>query len=183
MKKDGELREGTARTEAVVADESTNITILYLTQSGTAETFAKDLCKEAKAVGMHAKTVDIEEYEYETRLAKESYLIVYVSTHGEGDPVDTALAFTDWLYQDDLDETLLSSVKFAVFGLGNKQHEHYNNQGKKLDKRLEQLGGKRNANHEMHIYCLEQFVSNSAGPCDGLKCPECREKLAVEKFH
>ena len=40
-----------------------------------------------------------------------------------------------------------------------------------------------NANHEMHIYCLEQFVANSAGPYDGLKCPECREKLAVEKFH
>lgn len=30
-----------------------------------------------------------------------------------------------------------------MFGLGNKTYEHYNAMGKYVDKRLEELGGKR----------------------------------------
>ena len=34
-------------------------------------------------------------------------------------------------------------MRYAVFGLGNKTYEHYNAMGKYVDKRLEELGGKR----------------------------------------
>ena len=34
-------------------------------------------------------------------------------------------------------------LNYAVFGLGNKTYEHYNAMGIYVDKRLEELGGKR----------------------------------------
>ena len=37
----------------------------------------------------------------------------------------------------------LPGLNYAVFGLGNKTYEHYNAMGIYVDKRLEELGGKR----------------------------------------
>lgn len=36
-----------------------------------------------------------------------------------------------------------NGLNYAVFGLGNKTYEHYNEAGIIMDKRLEQLGAKR----------------------------------------
>ena len=42
-----------------------------------------------------------------------------------------------------LHDLLLPGLNYAVFGLGNKTYEHYNAMGIYVDKRLEELGGKR----------------------------------------
>lgn len=39
--------------------------------------------------------------------------------------------------------SVLISVLFQVFGLGNKTYEHFNAMGKYVDKRLEELGAQR----------------------------------------
>lgn len=39
--------------------------------------------------------------------------------------------------------SVLMSVPFQVFGLGNKTYEHFNAMGKYVDKRLEELGAQR----------------------------------------
>jgi len=39
-------------------------------------------------------------------------------------------------------DNCLEDLQFSVFGLGNKQYEHYNAMGKATNKHLEQLGGK-----------------------------------------
>lgn len=39
--------------------------------------------------------------------------------------------------------SMLISVPFQVFGLGNKTYEHFNAMGKYVDKRLEELGAQR----------------------------------------
>lgn len=38
---------------------------------------------------------------------------------------------------------ILAVYSLQVFALGNKTYEHYNAMGKYVDKRLEELGGKR----------------------------------------
>ena len=42
-----------------------------------------------------------------------------------------------------MDETTFAGQNYAVFGLGNKTYEYYNQMGKFFDKRLAELGGKR----------------------------------------
>jgi NADPH-ferrihemoprotein reductase len=68
-----------------------------------------------------------------------------MATYGEGEPTDNAISFYKWLKNED-EETLdhmLASTKYSVFGLGNRQYEHYNKMGKETDKLLEKLGASR----------------------------------------
>ena len=64
-----------------------------------------------------------------------------MATYGEGDPTDNAAEFVDeWLKNED---TEIDGTKFAVFGLGNTEYEHYNATGKLVDSRMEAIGGER----------------------------------------
>ncbi|CAI6003479.1 unnamed protein product [Closterium sp. NIES-65] len=73
-----------------------------------------------------------------------------VATYGDGEPTDDAQRFFKWLHataahaeaQDD-SPVPLQGLRFAVFGLGNRQYEHFNLMGKMLDKHLAALGGQR----------------------------------------
>ena len=70
---------------------------------------------------------------YSSRLA-----VVLVATYGEGEPTDNAAAFYRWLKaaKKELKEESKSGAEpplgvlaFAVFGLGNKQYEQFNQIG------------------------------------------------------
>lgn len=63
-----------------------------------------------------------------------------MATYGEGDPTDNAQELYDQLQTDAWD---LKGLKYAVFGLGNKTYEHFNEMGIFFDKRLAELGGNR----------------------------------------
>jgi NADPH-ferrihemoprotein reductase len=76
-------------------------------------------------------------------LGEEKLLVFTVATYGEGEPPDNAQEFHRWLMDDERPSDLLSNTRFAVFGLGNKTYEHYNQMGKEVDRRLKQLGGTR----------------------------------------
>ena len=91
--------------------------------------------------------VDPEEVEFDDlsrlREIENSVLVFCIATYGEGDPTDNLQTTYDWLQGDDVDETTFAGQNFAVFGLGNKTYEYYNQMGKYFDKRLEELGGTR----------------------------------------
>ncbi|XP_041920136.1 P450 (cytochrome) oxidoreductase b isoform X1 [Alosa sapidissima] len=121
-----------------------NIVVFYGSQTGTAEEFSNRLSKDAQRYGMKGMAADPEEYDLSelARLSEieNSLAIFCMATYGEGDPTDNAQDFYDWLQEGDAD---LDGLNFAVFALGNKTYEHYNAMGKYVDKRLEELGGKR----------------------------------------
>ena len=69
-----------------------------------------------------------------------------MATYGEGEPTDNALSFYKWLKNDedsDSKRSVLENLKFTVFGLGNKQYEHFNRMGKLTNRILEESGAKR----------------------------------------
>ena len=121
----------------------------YGSQTGTAEEYASRLAKEGQKYGMRGIVADPEENDMEDLsklgevdevLGKECLAVFCLATYGEGDPTDNAQEFFDWLQSGDAD---LTSMRYAVFGLGNRTYEHFNAMAIYVDKRLAQLGAKR----------------------------------------
>uniref|UniRef100_A0A914VWA6 NADPH--cytochrome P450 reductase n=1 Tax=Plectus sambesii TaxID=2011161 RepID=A0A914VWA6_9BILA len=120
------------------------IVIFYGSQTGTGEELAGRLAKDAHRYGLKALVVDPEEVEIDEfpRIAEieNSLVILCMATYGEGDPTDNAQQFHEYLQSGDHE---LQGIRYAVFGLGNKTYEHYNEVGIYFDKRLEELGAER----------------------------------------
>lgn len=125
------------------------MTIYYGSQTGTAEGFAKQISNECKARGYRATVVDLESFDPSSFLltaipdnaSGHAHTAVFVmATYGEGDPADNAVAFNKWIKDASHSGSMLSGLKYTTFGLGNKQYEHYNAQGRFIFKRLGELG-------------------------------------------
>ena len=100
------------------------MTVYFGSQTGTAEGFARIIMEECKSRGFDAKTTDLEDFDAH-ELASCNLAIFLMATYGEGEPTDNASKFITWSKNEDkdVDETFLASLKFSVFGLGNKQYE------------------------------------------------------------
>lgn len=118
------------------------MTIVFASQSGTAQGFADEMRADARKQGFIGKVVDIEEYETEA-LESEELVVFIVATYGEGDPTDSALDFMEWVMDSQREPELYENLRYAVFGLGNRQYEFFNKQGQVLDDRMNHLGAQR----------------------------------------
>lgn len=119
------------------------MTILWGSQTGTAEGFASVLMREARQHGYAARSVDLEELEPDELADTRGPVVFLLATQGEGDPTDNAVAFYKWASESSRGADELAAISFAAFGLGNRQYEHFNSMGKWVDMRLPQLGATR----------------------------------------
>nr|UAD90249.1 NADPH-cytochrome P450 reductase [Lasioderma serricorne] len=121
-----------------------SLVVFYGSQTGTGEEFAGRLAKEGLRYRMKGMVADPEECDMEELVSLKtipnSLAVFCLATYGEGDPTDNAMEFYEWLQNGDAD---LSGLNYAVFGLGNKTYEHYNQVAIYVDKRLEELGATR----------------------------------------
>ncbi|CAH0475040.1 unnamed protein product [Peronospora belbahrii] len=121
------------------------ITILFGSQTGTAEGFAEVLKKEGRKAGFHTHAIDLENYNATEKLKDEKLVIFVMATYGEGDPTDNAADFIKFLKHKEKvgGQQSLEHVGYTVFGLGNTQYEHYNEIGRIVDKLMEKHGAYR----------------------------------------
>lgn len=140
--------------------------VYYGTQTGTAESFAKQLEREGPEHGFLVHVVDLEDMEVddvvgEARKDAESGItraIFLSATYGEGEAPDNSTTFAASLKERARSEILfdkmkhadstepessLAGLEYCVFGLGNRQYDHYNAMGKFIDHALERVGGVR----------------------------------------
>ncbi len=127
-------------TQTAASFEKPKLTILYGSESGNAEGLAAEAKKLAGKRNLKPTLLDMAD-SHPSELARESNLLVYVSTWGEGDPPERATTFYQQLMADDAPK--LDGLQFAVLGLGDTSYEQFCKMGKDFDRRLEELGASR----------------------------------------
>jgi sulfite reductase (NADPH) flavoprotein alpha-component len=114
-------------------------TIIYGTETGNSKKLASQLQALLKKNKIQSKVVDAFQYPLD-KIDKEEFLIVIMSTQGEGDPPQNAIKFYDNLSNSSVD---LSKTKYTVLGLGDSSYPLFCKAGEDIDGQLERLGAKR----------------------------------------
>jgi NADPH-ferrihemoprotein reductase len=90
---------GSLAAKAEIAENREHCSILFGTQTGTAERFAKSLKSQLESkygASTIFDVVDVENYIAEN-LAKEKLVFFVMATYGDGEPTDNATDFYNWL--------------------------------------------------------------------------------------
>jgi sulfite reductase (NADPH) flavoprotein alpha-component len=116
------------------------LTILYGTETGNARELGRALAAAAAERGLSAQAADLSDYKVR-QLKDEQDLLFIVSTYGEGDPPQPSVGFFEFLEGKRAPQ--LPAVRFAVLALGDSSYEKYCEAGKRIDRRMEELGASR----------------------------------------
>lgn len=113
------------------------LTILFGSQTGNAKGLAESFQGKAEEAGFSSKLVSMADYK-PRQLKNETHVVVFVSTHGEGDAPDDAIELHEFLAGKKAPK--LPNLKYAVLGLGDSSYEFFCQTGKDFDSRLAALG-------------------------------------------
>ncbi|XP_018101804.1 nitric oxide synthase, inducible [Xenopus laevis] len=113
----------------------TKVTILYATETGKSETFAKKL-QELFSYAFNAKVLCMDDYNIRN-LENETLLLVVTSTFGNGDCPGNGEKFKKAMFSY---KELKNKLRYAVFGLGSSMYPQFCAFAHTVDQRLAQLG-------------------------------------------
>ncbi|MFZ2169962.1 MAG: assimilatory sulfite reductase (NADPH) flavoprotein subunit [Methylococcaceae bacterium] len=127
-------------TAASDAGVNADITILVGSQTGNCEALAEQTQQLATSRGLRTAIKKMGDYKL-PQLKAEKYLLVIVSTYGEGEPPDNAREMYEYLFSKRA--PALKQAHFAVLGLGDSSYEFFCKMGVDFDRKLEELGATR----------------------------------------
>ncbi|ODA66019.1 Sulfite reductase [NADPH] flavoprotein alpha-component [Methyloligella halotolerans] len=119
------------------------ISILFGSETGNSRELASALASGLRVEGCDISLQAMGDYK-PRELKSEHDVLIVTSTHGEGDPPATALDFFEFLESKKAPE--LPHLRYSVLALGDSTYEQFCEAGKRLDRRLEQLGAERLVN-------------------------------------
>lgn len=129
-----------AKVETNVEPISKEVTILFGSQTGNAQSLANSTGKTLKDRGFEVTVSSMSEFK-PNNLKKVKNLLIIASTHGEGEPPDNAISFHEFLHGRRAPK--LEDLRFSVLSLGDSSYEFFCQTGKEFDQKLEELGGTR----------------------------------------
>ncbi len=119
---------------------SRRLSILFGSETGTAESVAVRIYRESKRYHFESRVCAMDAYPAE-EIVGESLVVFVCSTTGQGDEPDNMRRFWKLLLRKKLTADTLAGMRFGVIGLGDSSYPKYNYVGKRLFRRLLQLGG------------------------------------------
>ena len=124
--------------------------VLYASDGGNAEKVAKKLGVRARARGLAARVLAMDDYPVADELKEEKNVAFVTSTAGQGEFPQNGRESWKALTQKLSDGALADTVSFSVFAMGDSHYwprpedaHYYNKSGKDLFARLEALGAQK----------------------------------------
>ncbi|XP_034166259.2 nitric oxide synthase, inducible-like [Pangasianodon hypophthalmus] len=113
-------------------------TILYATETGKSQTFAKKL-KSMLSCAFNPRLLCMEDYNFQD-FKNERLMMVVTSTFGNGDPPGNGETFKKQLMNLN---KLQNNMRYCVFGLGSRMYPQFCAFAHAVDDKLAELGAKR----------------------------------------
>mmetsp|Transcript_770 Transcript_770/g.765 ORF Transcript_770/g.765 Transcript_770/m.765 type:complete len:799 (+) Transcript_770:68-2464(+) len=146
------------------------IYVLYGSQTGNAESIAKEFNENLERNGFISKCLTLNSTSVDDMKQNADYITIICSTTGNGDAPENADAFWRTIKKRTLPKDLLTGLQFSVLGLGDTNYDKFCFMGKALDKRFSELGATRFLN----LHCadeatdLEEVVESWKIQCEKL---------------